>query len=116
MKISSLSRTAVFVVAATSSALVYAQTDSSTDTTTSAPTKKEIRAQNHALEKSVRRSLVKTRNLDTSNIVVIARNGTVTLNGGVLDSAEIERAAAAARATPGVIHVNNEITIREPGN
>jgi hyperosmotically inducible periplasmic protein len=102
------------------SAFAYAQTDASTDTgnTTSAaaPTKKQIRQQNHALEKMVRQTLTKTKHLDSSDIVIVARNGNVTLDGSVPDPSQIDVAGKSAASVPGVKHLDNRVTLREAGN
>jgi hyperosmotically inducible protein len=107
---------AALAMAALTSIPAYSQSESTNDAGPSAPTKKELRAQNRALEKAVRKSFAKTKNLDPSGIYVIPRNGTVTLEGDVIDASQIDLAGQAAAATSGVAHVNNKITIRYPGN
>jgi osmotically-inducible protein OsmY len=108
------------VVLLLASVCAYAQTDAPTDsantTASAAPTKKQIRQQNHALEKTVRHTLSATKHLDSSNIVIVARNGNVTLEGSVLDSGQIDLAGKSAAGAPGVKHVDNRITLHEPGN
>jgi osmotically-inducible protein OsmY len=75
-----------------------------------------MRAQNRALEKSVRRSINKTKGLNGAGINVVVRGGKVTLEGSVTDQSQIELAGNAASATSGVSHVDNRITVRQPGN
>jgi hyperosmotically inducible periplasmic protein len=95
----------------------HAQTDASTENASSSTgtslTKKQIRHQNFALEKTVRHTLQKTKNLDSSNIVIVARGGNVTLEGSVLEAGQIDLAGESAARAPGVKHVDNRITVRE---
>ena len=76
---------------------------------------KAERAANRLLEKSVRRTLAKTRGLDTQEGVVVARNGAVTLGGAVPDAAQIALAASAAQAVHGVVSVRNALVIKKEG-
>lgn len=83
---------------------------------TAATSKKAIRAENHALGRSVRHSLTKVKGLDSSHINVLARGSTVTLEGSVPDQSQIDTAQAAAAKVAGVQRVDNRLTIYEPGN
>src|ERR1700742_1285647 len=104
------------------SPLSYAQTAATTGDGTAASematptTKKQMRADNRALSKAVRRALTKTKGLDTSSITVLSRGGKVTFDGTVPDNSQIQRAVDAATATPGVTAVDNRLTMREMGN
>lgn len=105
------------VVLLLASVCSYAQTDASTENASSSTgtslTKKQIRHQNLALENTVRHTLQKTKNLDSSNIVVVARSGNVTLEGSVPEAGQIGLAAESAARAAGVKHVDNRITVRE---
>lgn len=117
MRIKSVSYLAIIALAAFASVPAYSQSDASGTTAAApAPTKKQIRAQNRALEKAIRKSFQKVKNLDATGIFIIPRNGSVTLDGDVPEAAQIDLAGQAAAATPGVTHVNNKISVRYPGN
>jgi hyperosmotically inducible periplasmic protein len=117
MQMRVISRTAAIIILAAATTLSYGQTSDDTSTPTSATSsKKAMRAQNRALEKSVRRSFNKTQGLVGSGINVVVRGSNVTLEGSVPEESQIELAGNAASTTSGVSHVANRITIREPGN
>ena len=117
MKIKSISSLAIITLAALASIPAQAQSDTAAASAASpAPTKKQMRAQNRALEKAIRKSFTKVNDLDATGIFVIPRNGNVTLEGDVPDESMIEAAGQAAAATPGVNHVSNKIVLRYPGN
>jgi hyperosmotically inducible periplasmic protein len=78
--------------------------------------KKQMRADNHALSKAVRRALAKTKGLETSGITVLSRGGAVTLDGTVPDNNQIPLAGTAASSTHGVTSVDNRLTMREEGH
>jgi len=108
-------------IAILASPLAYAQTTPAAgdDTATSAmapATKKQMRADNRALSKAVRRSLTKTKGLDTSGITVLSQRGKLTLDGSVPDASQIQLAGNAASATHGVTQVDNRLIIREAGH
>jgi hyperosmotically inducible periplasmic protein len=114
---------AVFITVAAVFAVPFARaqdTPASGDgaaTSGMAPTsKKQMRSNNRMLSKAVRKSLTKTKGLVSADIVVLSRNGKVTLDGTVRDDSQIKLAADAAAATPGVKQVDNRITVAEPGN
>jgi hyperosmotically inducible periplasmic protein len=70
--------------------------------TTAPQTKQNLRKQNHQLEKNVRHALSKTTNLDSAAIVVLARNGAITLDGSGFGSEQIQLAANTAASVSGV--------------
>ncbi|KVG65411.1 BON domain-containing protein [Burkholderia pseudomultivorans] len=77
--------------------------------------KSALKAVNRKLQKTVMRNLSKTRGLDASNILVVARGGVVTLAGSVPKAEQIELAVSAARAVSSVSEVRNDLTIRPEG-
>lgn len=74
-----------------------------------------LRAENRALQKAVLHSLAKTKGLDSSNIVVVARSKVVTLNGSVPSADQVELAIAAARRVSGVSDVKSNLDVRAEG-
>ena len=108
----------VAAVAATvaGAAPAYAQTDTSASGTSAPPTKKVIRKQNHQLEIKVRHALTATKHLDSSDIVILARGGEVTLLGEAPDASQITVAGSVAGKVPGVTGVTNNVRVYEPGN
>jgi hyperosmotically inducible periplasmic protein len=115
MLIKSISCLAIVAATALVSIPAYSQV-SATDASSPAPTKKEMRAKNRALEKAIRKNFSKNNNLDSTGIFIIPRNGIVSLAGDVPEASQIEIAGQIAAATPGVTHVNNKISLRYPGN
>jgi hyperosmotically inducible periplasmic protein len=78
--------------------------------------KKQMRADNHALSKAVRRALEKTKGLEMSGISVLSRGGKVTLDGTVPNNDQIPLAGNVASSTPGVTSVDNRLVMREEGH
>lgn len=107
----------LIVTCLTTVASVNAQTtDSTSNSPAAAPSKQAVRKQNHQLESSVRHALAKARNLDTSNITVLARSGAITLDGSAVDDDQIQLAATTAASVSGVSSVKNNLHVREEGH
>jgi hyperosmotically inducible periplasmic protein len=115
MRIKSISCLAIVAATALASLPAYAQSDA-TSASSAAPTKKEMRAQNRALAKAIRKNFAQAKDLDSTDIFVIPRNGNVSLAGDVPEASQIDLAGKIAAATPGVTHVSNKISLRYPGN
>lgn len=69
-----------------------------------------------AIVRDVRRAFTRTTNLNSANIRVDARHGTVTLSGTVPQQSQIARAGNAARSVRGVRSVQNRLTVRRHAN
>ena len=95
------------------SGATFAQTDEAA--TSSATTKKTVRAEDRQTAKAIRRAFAKTKGLDATNIHVRARGGAILLDGSVPDASQIPLAQAAAQAVQGVQTVRNGLTVKEPG-
>lgn len=105
-------------IATSLTAITYAdaQTTDNSAAAPTAPSKKTVRKQNHQLETSVRHALAKAKNLDTSNIIVVARSGAVTLDGSAADDEQIQLAATTASSVSGVASVTNNLHVKEEGH
>jgi hyperosmotically inducible protein len=115
MRIKSILCGAIVAATTLASIPVYSQ-GNAVDASAPAPTKKEMRAKNRALEKAIRKNFSKNKSLDSTDIFIIPRNGNVSLAGDVSEASQIDIAGQIAAATPGVTHVNNKISLRYPGN
>ncbi|NUY01451.1 BON domain-containing protein [Paraburkholderia youngii] len=78
--------------------------------------KKAQRAADRALSKQVRSALTKTKGLETINITVLARRGTVSLIGYVPDNEQVQLAGDTAGHVAGVTSVANNLVPGEPGH
>ncbi|ANB72206.1 hypothetical protein AYM40_07380 [Paraburkholderia phytofirmans OLGA172] len=100
--------------------LAYGQTTNAVATDTASavttPSKKEIRSQNRALAKNVRKALTKVKGLDSSGISILAKGGVVTLAGSTQDEKDIGLAEDAAKGVTGVTSVQNRLTVHEVGH
>jgi hyperosmotically inducible protein len=111
-----------FVVTTAAAALIalpaFAQNSSDTASTTppAASGKKAVRAQNHQIEKTVRRALTKTKGLDSSGITILVKHNVVTLDGTVPDESQIALAESSAKDAAQSNKVTNNLTVREVGN
>ena len=77
--------------------------------------RKAERKADRQLARNVRRALVKVKDLDASQIVVVAKSGAILLGGSVPAASQIELAASAARSVNGVSAVNNSLTVKAVG-
>lgn len=94
----------------------YAQgSDAAATAGTTAPTAKQTKAANRALQKKVRATLARTKGLTVGNIIVRARDGAVTLEGSVPEQAQVDLATNAAQGVAGVTSVKSALTIRAIG-
>ena len=107
---------ATALVAASLAALPSASAADSSSAGTDAVSKKQERANNRALSHSVRQSLTHVKGLDSSHINVLARGGSITLEGSVPDPSQIDSAGGATRKVAGVSSVDNRLTVGEAGN
>jgi|SRR4051794_23095360 osmotically-inducible protein OsmY len=83
--------------------------------TTAAPTAKQTKTANRALQRKVRSALSKTKGVSVAHITVRARGGDVTLEGSVPEQSQIELATQAAQGVAGVKSVKNALTVRTEG-
>lgn len=91
-------------------------TISSATATASLPlSSKDMRRADRLLAKKVRQALVKVKNLDSTNIVVSAKDGSVLLGGTVPAGDQIQLATATAEGVSSVREVKNALRIRAPG-
>jgi hyperosmotically inducible periplasmic protein len=82
----------------------------------SAPTSaKAMRKANRLLSKNVQRALVKVKGLDSTNIVVQAKNGAILLGGTVPEADQMQMAVTAAQGVSGVQSVQNALRVRAIG-
>ncbi|QBR01940.1 BON domain-containing protein [Paraburkholderia pallida] len=95
---------------------VYAQQASDATPPATAATKKALHKQNWQTENAVHKALSRTKGLDAANIVVVARNGAVTLDGTVPDASQIQLAQDTAQGVPRVKSVANALSVKEAGN
>jgi osmotically-inducible protein OsmY len=67
---------------------------------------------NRALRRAVYAAFAKDKSIDAGSIGVSARNGAVTLTGTVDEASQIDKAAVLAKSVPGVVSVQNKLTVR----
>lgn len=106
------------MIATSLTAITYAdaQTTDTSSSTAAPQSKQAIRKQNHQLEMSVRHALTKAKNLDTSDITVLARSGAITLDGSAADDDQIQLAESTAASVSGVASVKNNLHVKEEGH
>ena len=72
------------------------------------------RKADRALRRRVYAAIGKDKEISAGDISVIAKDGAVTLNGTVTDSAQIAKTEAMARGVSGVRSVTNKLTVKKP--
>ena len=77
-------------------------------------TAKDIRKADRALRRKVYSAIVTHKEINAGNISVIAKGGTVTLDGTVVDASQIEKVSEIAKGVPGVTSVTNRLTVKKP--
>ncbi|WP_245616660.1 type VI secretion system Vgr family protein [Paraburkholderia acidipaludis] len=82
--------------------------------TSQAPSAKQIRKASHLLEKQVRRALVRVKGLDSTNVVVVARGGVVTLGGSVPAASQIPPAVSGSQHVSGATEAHDSLQVRMP--
>lgn len=94
-----------------------AQADDTTQGASAAPSKKSVRAANHAFSRKVQKHLQHTKGLEQSTIAAFgnAKTGQVTLAGQVVSEDQANAAVAAAKQVQGVTSVTSKLTLREQG-
>jgi hyperosmotically inducible periplasmic protein len=78
---------------------------------TSAPTGRKA---DRALRRQVYAAIGKDKAISAGDISVTAKDGAVTLNGTVVEAAQVGRVEAIARGVPGVKSVTNKLTVKKP--
>ena len=116
MKATKVVQFVLLAAVASAAASVEAQgSDASEVSASSAPSAKEVRAANRTLRKAVLRNLSRTKGLDVGRVVVVAKGGSILLEGYVPESNQIDLATSAAQAVPGVTSVTNRLIVRAKG-
>lgn len=113
IKLAALALVPVFAMATTA----FAQTTSPVPASGAAITnKKQIRRANWQVETQVRKSLTRTKGLVTSDIRVVARGNTITLDGTVPEENQVQLAQDAAQAAAPKKAVVNNLSVKEAGH
>jgi len=101
---------------ALNSASVFAQTDTGGSGAMAAPTAKSARIANRQLAKKVRQALTAAKPaLPLEDVVVLAKQGVVSLVGEVESPDQSAQAGKVAQGVAGVTSVNNQLSISERG-
>jgi hyperosmotically inducible protein len=107
---------ALFLAVALAAAHVQAQgSDGGEASASSAPSARDSRAANRLLRKAVLRSLSRTKGLNVDRVVVVAKDGSILLEGYVPESNQIDLATSVAQSVAGVTAVINRLTVRPEG-
>jgi osmotically-inducible protein OsmY len=77
-------------------------------------TARDVRKANRALRRRVYAAIVRHKEISAGDISVVAKGGTVTLNGTVVDASQIDKVADIAQGVPGVTSVTNRLTVKKP--
>jgi osmotically-inducible protein OsmY len=101
---------ACHVYGQTSDAGAMAPAAMASEPQTSAASARFARIANRQLSKKVSQAISKA-GIPTSKISVIAKQGKVTLTGSVPNPDQIAQAGEVAKGVPGVVSVNDELTV-----
>jgi osmotically-inducible protein OsmY len=71
---------------------------------------------NRTLRRAVYAAFAKDKSIDAGSIGVSAKNGAVTLTGTVEEASQIETAGTLAKGVPGVVSLQNKLTVKRPFN
>ncbi|MDR6496859.1 osmotically-inducible protein OsmY [Burkholderia ambifaria] len=113
IKLAALALVPVFVVATTA----FAQSTPSVPASSAATiSKKQARRANWHIETQVRKSLTRTQGLSTSDIRVVARGNTVTLDGTVPEQNQVQLAQNAAQVAAPAKAIVNNLSVKEAGH
>jgi hyperosmotically inducible protein len=74
-----------------------------------------IRAANRKLRKAVLLALTKIKGLNVDRIVVVAKGGSILLEGYVTEINQIDLATSTARGVSGVTDITNKLVVRDVG-
>ncbi|MGF6904592.1 BON domain-containing protein [Paraburkholderia sp. GAS348] len=72
------------------------------------------RKADRALRRRIYAAIGRDKEISAGDISVIAKDGAVTLNGTVTETAQIGKAEAIARGVPGVTSVTSKLTVKKP--
>lgn len=104
-----------FAYAQTTEQGVTAPTDATQQQATASRAQhRAARLANRKLAREVRAALVRDPHISVANVVVVARDGAVTLEGSVPEAPQIDRATQVATGVAGVSSVKNALTLRQP--
>lgn len=100
---------ALIIVLASGNAWSQPGATSATPATSASGSPKQA---NRALRRAVYAAFAKDKSIDAGSIGVSAKNGAVTLTGTVDEAAQIDKAATLAKDVPGVVSVQNKLTVQ----
>ncbi len=109
---------AILIVTATSQIWAQASDPASTGSgeMTQSSQPMSSKAANRQLAKTVRRALAHTKGITMSGFVVMAKGGRVALTGTVPNSSQIPKAIDVAKGVPGVVAVDDYLSVGMPGH
>ena len=113
IKLAALALVPVFVVTTTAFAQSTPSVPASSATTIS---KKQAHRANWHIETQVRKALTRTQGLATSDIRVVARGNTVTLDGTVPEQNQVQLAQNAALVAAPAKSIVNNLSVKEAGH
>jgi osmotically-inducible protein OsmY len=75
---------------------------------------KSDRRANRALQKQIYAAIAKHKEIDAGSISVKANDGTVSINGTVLEADQIDTLTEIAKSVPGVTSVATRLSVQRP--